>query len=177
MIIRGIQGYEKIIICMALLAGLIMMPYEATSTKTDRNKTYFMGQLNSISRTFYFQTSTTEVLDALTVYNPTESQCDPDPLVTASNSKIDLTQLEDQQIRWMALSRDLLKRWKGKFHYGDTVLLTSGDAAIDGFWVIKDSMNKRFKKRGDLLFDTSVRTRGKWNHVEITLIKSKTLVL
>lgn len=70
----------------------------------------------------------------------------------------------------MALSRDLLKRWKGDFHYGDTVLVTANDPAIDGLWVIKDTMNKRFKKRGDLLFDQSVRKSGKWTHVEISRV-------
>lgn len=70
----------------------------------------------------------------------------------------------------MALSRDLLKRWKGDFHYGDTVLVKSGDSQIDGFWVIKDTMNKRYKNRGDLLFDKQVRRLGKWENVELSKV-------
>lgn len=70
----------------------------------------------------------------------------------------------------MALSRDLLKRWNGKFQYGDTVLVTAGDPEIDGLWIIKDTMNKRYKKRGDLLFDTQVRSLGKWKNVEISKV-------
>ena len=70
----------------------------------------------------------------------------------------------------MALSRDLLTRWKGDFQYGDTVLVTAGDPQIDGFWVIKDTMNKRFKNKGDLLFDKQVRKLGKWKNVELSKV-------
>lgn len=114
-------------------------------------------------------------LDALTIYHPSKKQCDSAPLITASNSRINPEKLKNQQLRWMALSRDLLKRWKGDFHYGDTVLVTANDPAIDGLWVIKDTMNKRFKKRGDLLFDQSVRKSGKWRNVEIKRVVQVTV--
>ncbi|HWA33056.1 MAG TPA: hypothetical protein VG737_02950, partial [Cyclobacteriaceae bacterium] len=68
----------------------------------------------------------------------------------------------------MALSRDLMKRWNGQFSYGDTVLVSSGDKQIDGYWVIQDILNKKYKLRGDLLFDRSVRRTGRWNKVTIT---------
>lgn len=107
------------------------------------------------------------ILDVLTVYNPEESQCDSSPLITANNSRIDLEKLRRNEIRWIALSRDLLKRWDGAFNYGDTVLLDAGDADINGLWVITDSMNKRFTNRGDLLFHRESRTTGLWKNVKI----------
>lgn len=107
------------------------------------------------------------VLETLTIYNPEEDQCDDSPLITANNSYIDLEKLRRNEIRWMALSRDLLKRWNGEFNYGDTVLLEAGDAAIDGLWVINDNMNKRFKNRGDLLFHRESRTTGIWKNVRL----------
>lgn len=107
------------------------------------------------------------VLETLTIYNPEEGQCDESPLITANNSHIDLDKLRRNEIRWMALSRDLLKRWKGEFNYGDTVLLEAGDANIDGLWVINDSMNKRFKNRGDLLFHRESRATGIWKNVRL----------
>lgn len=106
----------------------------------------------------------------LTVYNPVESQCDDDPLVTASNWTIDTVALKAGAIRWMALSRDLLSRWGGQFNYGDTVLVQAGDMDIDGPWVIADTMNKRYTERGDLLFHQKVRTLGKWKNVRISRI-------
>jgi hypothetical protein len=106
-------------------------------------------------------------LETLTVYNPIENQCDSSPLITASNAHIDLNKLKLSKIRWMALSRNLLKKWDGEFNYGDTVMLKSGDPDIDGLWVINDNMNKRFKDRGDLLFHHESRKIGKWKNVKI----------
>ena len=110
-------------------------------------------------------------LEMVTVYNPLSSQCDATPLVTASNQRINRTKLRAGAIRWMALSRDLLKKWGGALHYGDTVYLKAGDPNIDGHWVIQDTMNKRFRNRGDLLFDAKTRNTGKWLDVTITTRK------
>lgn len=111
---------------------------------------------------------TYRVLETLTIYNPVESQCDDSPLITANNSRIDLDKLFRNEIRWMALSRNLLKRWNGEFNYGDTVMLHAGDPSIDGLWVINDNMNKRFKDRGDLLFHRDFRSTGIWKNVKIS---------
>lgn len=148
---------KKVII--GIVCSFMLMPLVATSTK-----------VTHIDRKIYVKDDTQIVLDALTVYNPSKSQCDKTPFITASNSRINPEDLKKQNIRWMALSRDLLKRWKGDFHYGDTVLVTSGDPQIDGLWIIKDTMNRRYKKRGDLLFDTTVRKVGKWSNVEISKV-------
>jgi hypothetical protein len=150
---------KKIISIHIILIALILMPLVATSTRMNRS-----------GEKIYINNSSRTMLDVLTVYHPTKRQCDKTPLITASNSKINVNDLKNQNIRWMALSRDLLKRWKGDFHYGDTVLVTSGDPQIDGFWIIKDTMNKRYKNRGDLLFDSQVRKLGKWKNVEISKV-------
>lgn len=113
------------------------------------------------------------ILETLTIYNPVERQCDDSPLITANNSRIDLDKLHRNEIRWMALSRNLLKRWNGAFNYGDTVVVHAGDPSIDGLWVINDSMNKRFKDRGDLLFHPDNRSTGIWRDVRITRWEGK----
>jgi 3D (Asp-Asp-Asp) domain-containing protein len=84
-----------------------------------------------------------------TVYNPTESQCDSTPLITACNSKINLKKLRKKQIKWVALSRDLLKRWGGQIEYGDSIYVLSGSKK--GWWIVKDTMHKRYKNRIDFL--------------------------
>lgn len=86
-----------------------------------------------------------------TYYNPVESQCDSDPLITASNDKINLKKLKAGKIRWIACSRNLLKRWGGSFDYGDKVYITSKNKNVSGYWFVKDSMNKRYKDRIDFL--------------------------
>lgn len=65
-----------------------------------------------------------------TVYHAEKSQCDNTPLITADNSIIDTARVND--LRWVALSRDLLSRrfrdkhgekhvWSGKIKFGDTI--------------------------------------------------------
>ena len=103
-----------------------------------------------------------------TFYNPTKWQCDNDPLITADNSKINLKKLKNEEIRWVALSRDLLKRWGGPFDYGDTLTVHHPNSMIRGKWVVHDSMNKRWRKRIDFLVHKSTRFPGKSKHVLIS---------
>ena len=91
----------------------------------------------------------TEVLG--TMYNPVVAQCDADPLITADNSKIDLDKLDNNEIRWVALSRDLLTRWGGPYNYGDSIYVHHSDKRIKGIWIVHDTMNARWSKRIDFL--------------------------
>jgi hypothetical protein len=120
------------------------------------------------------ETSTSFTLDILTVYNPVRKQCDSTPLITASNQRINKTKLMSGSIRWMALSRDLLERWGGKIQYGDTIKVYSGDPSIDGLWVVQDTMHRRFRNSGDLLFHSQVRSKGKWSNVIVTVQQNRT---
>ncbi len=83
-----------------------------------------------------------------TMYNAIKSQCDNDPLVTAAMYKINPKKASDH--KWVALSRNLLKRWGGQFDYGDYIRV-SGTAHKDGIYKVADTMNKRFKNRIDFL--------------------------
>lgn len=82
-----------------------------------------------------------------TKYNPVPEQCDSDPLITADNSKIDLDMLSKHNLRWIAVSRDLLSI----FNYGDTITVHSDNHKLNGDWIIHDTMNKRFTNRIDFL--------------------------
>ncbi len=83
-----------------------------------------------------------------TVYWPVKEQTNSNSLVTADGSVIDLGKLKSGEIRWIAVSRDLLK----EFSYGDTVLLESKkNPEINGRWIIHDTMNKRHKMMVDIL--------------------------
>lgn len=94
----------------------------------------------------------------ITIYNPVSSQCDADPLTTADNSKIDLAKLKDGKLRWIAVSRDLLK----KFPYGTKVYVwIAPNHPYNGVWRVKDTMNARYTNRIDLL--TYNRKYGKWS--------------
>lgn len=93
----------------------------------------------------------------ITVYHPVEGQCDSTPLETADLSKIDLQKLQKGQLRWIAVSRDLLK----EFSYGDSVYLESSNPDISGYYEIHDTMNKRFTRYVDLLVYPGT-LYGKW---------------
>jgi 3D (Asp-Asp-Asp) domain-containing protein len=93
----------------------------------------------------------TRIRVVATYYNPVKSQCDLDPLTTASNDKINIKKLKAGKIRWIACSRNLLKRWGGDLKYGDKVYVVSKNKNIKGYWIVKDSMNKRYKNRIDFL--------------------------
>ena len=98
-----------------------------------------------------------------TMYYPTTGQCDKDPYLTAGLYKINPKRASKQ--KWIALSRDLLKRWGGKSHYGDKVFI-SGANKKDGVYTIVDTMNKRYKKRMDFL-ETCGTKFYKYNDVKI----------
>lgn len=96
-----------------------------------------------------------------TYYEPKSSQCDERPFETADGSII------RSGVRWVALSRDLLKRWGGMFDYGDTVWVYHPHKELRGWWVVRDTMNKRFRQRMDFLV-TSGRFPGLSNGVLIS---------
>ena len=101
-----------------------------------------------------------------TMYNAVESQCDADPLVTAANYKIIPAKASNQ--KYVALSRNLLKRWNGKFNYGDKIRIT-GTKHKDGIYTVADSMNKRYINHVDIL-ETSGVDWYKYDNVQITRI-------
>lgn len=114
------------------------------------------------SATQHTVSSTWHTISRTTVYNPTTSQCDDSPLVTADCSKIDLHKLKNNQICWVALSRDLLS----KFPYGTKIeIYISDNHPRNGIYEVHDTMNKRYTNTMDLL--TYNDTRGKWNNIKI----------
>jgi hypothetical protein len=88
-----------------------------------------------------------------TYYHPVAAQCDATPLETADGSMINLKKLKNHKLKWVALSRDLL---------------SSKDSRIKGHWVVRDSMNKRFKKRIDFLVHQSHKFPGKTRNLTLT---------
>lgn len=80
----------------------------------------------------------------LTTYKANESETDSTPTITASGFKI--TNPKRQRI--IAVSRDL----KRKMKWGSKVRIV-GAGKYDGTYRVHDLMNKRYKKRIDILID------------------------
>ena len=104
-----------------------------------------------------------------TMYNAVKGQTDDSPLTTADNSKIDLQKLYDHELRWVALSRNLLDRWGGPFNYGDRIMVEGAPVLRNGFdvngvWEVHDSMNQKYEDYIDFLMPAHVKRDGKWVH-------------
>lgn len=106
----------------------------------------------------------------VTQYNPVVEQCDEDPLVTADNSEINLVKLKKGRLRWVAVSRDLRKKYK----YGDVIELkvSRGNKRINGRYIVHDTMHPRFRKRIDIL--TAVgEPMDRWHGVSVIKIEEE----
>ena len=84
-----------------------------------------------------------------TVYEAVPGQTDSEPFITADNSHI--KRHYGTKKRWMALSRDLLKPWGGKFEFGDKVRVRGISPELDGIYTIHDTMNRRHRHCMDIL--------------------------
>lgn len=92
----------------------------------------------------------------ITTYNPTKAQCDDTPLITACGGRIDTIALRNKELKWCALSRDLLE----VYSYGDTIDVYIRDGhEYNGRYVVMDTMNKRFTNYIDIL---TLHKGGKW---------------
>ena len=84
----------------------------------------------------------------VTMYQPNEIQCDDTPNITADGTRIRISKASNY--KFVALSRNLLKRWGGPFDYGDFVLLKGADNK-DGVYQVRDTMNPKWVNVVDIL--------------------------
>lgn len=89
----------------------------------------------------------------VTMYQPTRHQTDSTPNVTADGTKIRIKSASEY--KFVALSRNLLKRWGGPFDYGDFILLKGADNK-DGVYQVRDTMNPKFVNYVDILESKNV---------------------
>ena len=89
----------------------------------------------------------------VTMYQPTHYQTDDTPNITADGTRIRISKASNY--KFVALSRNLLKRWGGPFDYGDFVLL-KGAGNKDGVYQVRDTMNPKWVNVVDILESTHV---------------------
>jgi 3D (Asp-Asp-Asp) domain-containing protein len=94
----------------------------------------------------------------MTTYTVERSQTDSNPFETASGMILD--KKNPAKHRVVAVSRDL----KGTFAFGDSILIVAGN--YSGIYYVEDVMNKRFKKKIDLLINPKDK-HTKLNNVKI----------
>ena len=111
------------------------------------------NEINTLKDNGYCECLELQEFDVtVTTYNPTKSQTDSTPNQTADGTIIKPDRASDY--RYVALSRDLLRRWGGPFNYGDYVMLKGTDG-YDGIYQVRDTMAPKFINRVDIL-----RTEG-----------------
>jgi predicted SpoU family rRNA methylase len=92
----------------------------------------------------------------VTMYQPVHPQTDRTPNITADGTKIRIDKASNY--KYVALSRNLLKRWGGPFDYGDFILLKgTTEQHKDGVYQVKDTMNAKWVNVVDILESTHVK--------------------
>jgi 3D (Asp-Asp-Asp) domain-containing protein len=102
-------------------------------------------------------------LVTLTTYSPTMGETDSSPNITASGFKIDVDDPSKHKI--IAVSRDLKRKWK----FNQKVRIRKA-GKYNGIYTVKDVMNKRHRKRIDILVNSDEKPT-KLRNVQVTLIK------
>ena len=156
--INQIKNQNELLICKN---DSLHNKIKIDSLEIDEYK-HFIKAISDANYTFYV---------TVTMYNAKESQCDSSPLITADNTFIVKEKIDD--LKYIAISRDLHKRYGGPFEFNDKLLLlNAGDK--NGVYIIKDLMNRRFKRRIDIL-ETDYADEYKFKNAFIIDLKSSKL--
>ena len=133
-----------------ILALFILTGYFDNMLDKTRNELFALQ--DKINQNSYDTWGTLEIDVTVTMYNPSPEQTDSTPNQTADGTIINPERASEY--RYIALSRDLLRRWGGPFNYGDYVMLKGTDG-YDGIYQVRDTMAPKFINRVDIL-----RTEG-----------------
>ena len=92
----------------------------------------------------------------VTMYRPNVRETDSTPNITADGTHFRIGKASDY--KYIALSRNLLKRWGGPFDYGDFILIKgTTDAHKDGVYNVRDTMNPKYVNYVDILESKDVK--------------------
>ena len=106
----------------------------------------------------------------VTMYQPLRYQTDSTPNILADGTRIRTK--EASNYKFIAVSRNLLKRFGGWLDYGDFVLLWDTDGK-DGVYQVRDTMNPRFVNRIDILESPGVKP---YKYVDAKIIKTDLVI-
>jgi len=119
----------------------------------------------TISKPIHTATFPKPINVVASVYYPVVAQTDSTPFTTADGSRIN--KKKPGKHRWVAVSRNLLRKWGGKIEYGDKLQVKGISKKLDGIYVVRDTMTKRMKNRIDILVSKDDNIMGFWDNVQI----------
>ena len=154
---------------MALAIVLITYANGIVTTKFLNDKNTRLTSLSAENKTLkdkLYKYETEGMIVTVTMYQPLRYQTDSTPNILADGTRI-RTQ-DASNYKFIAVSRNLLKRWGGWLDYGDFVLL-KGTSGKDGVYQVRDTMHKRWVNRIDILENVGVKP---YKFTEATLHKT-----
>lgn len=101
----------------------------------------------------------------VTMYHPVPEQTDSTPNITADGTRFTINKAS--QYRYVAVSRNMLKRWGGFLDYGDYIWVEAGSKS--GVYQVRDTMNPRFVNYIDILESPGTRPY-KYNNAKMRLV-------
>jgi 3D (Asp-Asp-Asp) domain-containing protein len=158
---------------LALYIVLVTLTNGWVSTKFLEDKNVQVRALVKENKTLKKELSKYEtegMIVTVTMYEPVSYQTDSTPNILAEGTRIRVHKASEY--RFIAVSRNLLKRHGGWLDYGDFVLL-KGTNHKDGVYQVRDTMNKRFVNRIDILESPGVQP---YMFSEAKIVKTDLLV-
>ena len=158
---------------LALYIALVTLTNGWVSTKFLEDKNVQVRALVKENKTLKKELSKYEtegMIVTVTMYEPVSYQTDSTPNILADGTRIRVHKASEY--RFIAVSRNFLKRHGGWLDYGDFVLL-KGTNHKDGVYQVRDTMNKRFVNRIDILESPGVEA---YMFSEAKIVKTDLLV-
>ena len=158
---------------LALYIALVTLTNGWVSTKFLEDKNVQVRALVKENKTLKKELSKYEtegMIVTVTMYEPVSYQTDSTPNILADGTRIRVHKASEY--RFIAVSRNLLKRHGGWLDYVDFVLL-KGTNHKDGVYQVRDTMNKRFVNRIDILESPGVQP---YMFSEAKIVKTDLLV-
>ena len=150
------QSIMAYIILVVLLNGFFSV------NMLEKNKRFYSSEIDKqLSVIDNLRTELQEfykygVVVDVTMYRPNVRETDSTPNITADGTRISISKASDY--RFVALSRNLLKRWGGPFDYGDFILIKgTPNGHKDGVYNVRDTMNPKYVNYVDILESTDVK--------------------
>tara|TARA_R110002051_G_scaffold289799_1_gene353042 strand:+ start:109 stop:633 length:525 start_codon:yes stop_codon:yes gene_type:complete len=144
---------KKLILCyttlVILISGAISIQFIENEKELWSKK---LEELTSSAKTLQIRLNQFESVGIevdVTMYHPVSRQTDSTPNILADGTQIRVQRASEY--KYIAVSRNLLKRHGGFLDYGDFVLLKGTKGHKDGVYQVRDTMNKRFVNRIDVL--------------------------
>jgi len=156
-------------LAVAMAEELPLLKAESPAPKIDPTASDWPPENTSSHSNLTTENSTKTFTVSATVYYPEPGQTDATPLITADGSRI--SKKNPGKHRWLAVSRDLHRRWGGHFSYGDSLWVSGISEKLDGLYVVRDVMSRRMRNRIDILVGRKDQVMGRWQNVQIVKLE------